>query len=65
MKYKYELHCHTAGVSQCASIKPKELVNHYEKLGYDGIVLTDHFFCVFFHFLFVVLLITNMIRITK
>lgn len=43
MKYKYELHCHTAGVSQCASIKPKELVKHYEELGYDGIVLTDHY----------------------
>ena len=43
MKYKYELHCHTAGVSQCASIKPRELVHHYEGLGYDGIVLTDHY----------------------
>lgn len=43
MKYKYELHCHTAGVSQCASIKPSELVRHYEEFGYDGIVLTDHY----------------------
>ena len=43
MKYRYELHCHTSGVSRCATVKPKELVNHYEKLGYDGIVLTDHY----------------------
>lgn len=43
MKYKYELHCHTSGVSLCASIKPKELVQRYENLGYDGIVLTDHY----------------------
>lgn len=43
MKYKYELHCHTAGVSLCAKISPKELVRRYEQLGYDGIVLTDHY----------------------
>lgn len=43
MKYKYELHCHTAGVSRCASVKPEELVNYYANAGYDGIVLTDHY----------------------
>ena len=38
MKYKYELHCHTAGVSRCASVKPEELVNYYyQEAGVEGI----------------------------
>lgn len=43
MEYKYELHCHTSGVSLCARVKPKDVVSHYEELGYSGIVLTDHY----------------------
>ena len=41
--YKYELHCHTTGVSRCATIDPKTLVHKYEKAGYSGLVLTDHY----------------------
>ena len=41
--YKYELHCHTRGVSRCATIDPKDLVRKYEKAGYSGLVLTDHY----------------------
>ena len=41
--YKYELHCHTGGVSRCATISPRELLNKYEKEGYSGFVLTDHY----------------------
>ena len=41
--YKYELHCHTNGVSRCATIDPKDLVRKYEKAGYSGLVLTDHY----------------------
>ena len=41
--YKYELHCHTGGVSRCATIDPKALVRKYEKEGYSGLVLTDHY----------------------
>ena len=41
--YKYELHCHTSGVSRCATISPKDLVRKYEKAGYSGLVLTDHY----------------------
>ena len=41
--YKYELHCHTHGVSRCATIDPKDLVRKYEKEGYSGLVLTDHY----------------------
>lgn len=52
--YNYELHCHTGAVSLCAKIPPKELVRKYEKAGYSGLVLTDHFSpmtFMFHHFL--------------
>ncbi len=52
--YQYELHCHTGGVSLCAAIPPKELVRKYEKAGYSGLVLTDHYSpmtFMFHHFL--------------
>ena len=41
--YKYELHCHTGDVSQCAKISPEELVRRYDKAGYSGLVVTNHF----------------------
>lgn len=41
--YRYELHCHTGGVSRCASIDPKTLIKRYADAGYDGVVLTDHY----------------------
>ena len=43
MSYKYELHCHTGKVSLCAEVSPRELVKIYDKNGYSGIVLTDHY----------------------
>lgn len=43
MKFKTELHCHSANVSACASISDEELVSCYEKNGYNTIVLTNHY----------------------
>lgn len=40
--YKYELHCHTKGVSPCGHIAPKELVDYYLEKGYTGVNLTNH-----------------------
>ena len=40
--YKTELHCHSAGVSGCASISPEQLVRLYFASGYSGVVLTNH-----------------------
>jgi len=40
--YMTELHCHTAGVSACASISPEQLVRLYAGAGYSGIVITNH-----------------------
>ena len=42
--YLYETHCHTLPVSACAKWSPEELVDCYIQKGYDGVMITDHFF---------------------
>ena len=42
--YKYETHLHTCEASACASAKGEEQARRYKELGYDGIIVTDHFF---------------------
>ncbi len=42
--YRYELHCHENVVSRCGRWSPQEMAEHYAKLGYAGIVVSDHFF---------------------
>lgn len=42
-KYKYELHCHTAETSKCASAKAEDVIKTYKEKGYDGVVITDHY----------------------
>lgn len=42
--FKYETHMHTAEASDCASAKGAEQAERYKSLGYDGIIITDHFF---------------------
>ena len=41
--YKTELHTHTAPVSRCSEISPKQLVEIYKENGYDSVVLANHF----------------------
>ena len=41
--FKYETHMHTAETSACASATGKEQADRYKELGYDGIIITDHF----------------------
>ncbi len=41
--YKYELHCHTAETSVCATAAAADMVRLYRENGYDGMVVTDHF----------------------
>lgn len=43
MKYKYELHCHTAETSECAAIGAADAVEFYKSIGYSGMVITDHY----------------------
>lgn len=43
-KFRYETHMHTAESSACASACGAEQARRYKKMGYDGIIITDHFF---------------------
>ncbi len=43
-KYLYETHMHTSEVSACASTSGAEQARIYKELGYDGIIVTDHFY---------------------
>ncbi len=42
-KYRIELHAHTRPASPCSEVVPKELVKTYHELGYDAVVVTNHF----------------------
>lgn len=44
MIFKYETHLHTKEGSACASASGAEQARRYKELGYDGIMVTDHFF---------------------
>lgn len=46
--YKYEIHCHTAECDKVATLKGSELVKAYAERGYNGMVITDHYFSIFF-----------------
>ena len=43
MKYKIELHCHTAPVSGCSILSGEDIIRLYKEAGYDAITVTDHF----------------------
>lgn len=42
--YTYEMHCHEYLSSKCGRFTPEELARTYAQQGFDGIVVTDHFF---------------------
>ncbi len=46
--YLFELHMHTDEVSPCGKVPAREAVRLYQKLGYDGVCITDHFTAGFF-----------------
>ena len=43
MSWRYETHCHTGEASRCARVPAEEQVRYYHSLGFDGIIITDHF----------------------
>lgn len=43
-EYKYETHLHTCQGSACGRLTGAEQAELYKRLGYTGIVVTDHFF---------------------
>jgi len=44
MPFLYETHLHTLQGSACGRSTGAEHVRHYHKLGYAGVIVTDHFF---------------------
>jgi predicted metal-dependent phosphoesterase TrpH len=46
--FKIDTHVHTREVSPCGKVCAKEVVDLYKKAGYDGVVITDHFYDRFF-----------------
>ena len=42
--YRIELHAHTSPASGCSEVTPRQMMEIYRGLGYDGIVLTNHFY---------------------
>ena len=43
-KYLYETHMHTAEASACSDTPGREYIARYQDFGYDGIIITDHFY---------------------
>ncbi len=46
--YKIELHAHTSECDKVAQLSGAEIVKLYRDTGYSGIVITDHYFSLFF-----------------
>ena len=46
--YRYELHTHTAECDLVAHAGGAELVRRYHDAGYHGMVITDHYFSLFY-----------------
>lgn len=44
MPFLYETHLHTCQGSACATSTGKEHARYYKEIGYQGIIVTDHFF---------------------
>ncbi len=42
-EYMVEAHLHVKGNSWCGKTEPKEIVRIYKNLGYDAIIVTNHF----------------------
>ncbi len=42
--YKFEIHLHTNNCSECAISDPEEIIIAAKKRGYNGIVVTNHFY---------------------
>lgn len=43
-KYRYEVHLHTDEGSRCGVTPGADYIKEFKEAGYDGIIITDHFF---------------------
>jgi predicted metal-dependent phosphoesterase TrpH len=48
MRYILDTHVHTKEVSPCSNVNAKDMVDLYVCKGYDGVMITDHYFFGFF-----------------
>jgi len=48
VKYPFEMHVHTAECDRYAKLDGAEIVRMYHERGYSGLVITDHYFSLFF-----------------
>lgn len=42
-KYLFDTHIHTKEASSCSRVFAADIVKRYKELGYDGLIITDHF----------------------
>lgn len=42
-KYLFDTHIHTKEASSCSRVFAADIVRRYKELGYDGLIITDHF----------------------
>lgn len=47
--YKYDTHVHTAETSPCGRVRAAKMIRLYKEAGYDGVVITDHYYSGFFN----------------
>ena len=47
-EFLIELHMHTSEVSPCGKVSAREGIRLYKSLGYDAVVITDHFLSNYF-----------------
>ncbi len=43
-KFRTELHAHTNPASPCSNFTPEEVVQRYAEIGFDSIVISNHFY---------------------
>ncbi len=46
--YLIDMHVHTAETSRCGMVAAQELVMYYHNIGYQGLIITDHYYRPFF-----------------
>ena len=49
--FRIDTHIHTSETSACGNIKAREVVRLYDQAGYQGIIITDHYYDGFFRML--------------
>ena len=46
--YLLDTHVHTSEVSSCGKVEAAQMVRYYKEAGYNGIIITDHYYKEYF-----------------